>query len=137
MWGSGVNFLKVAFALGYSKELAKYKISSPHTYVGIYEVMEETEVTRLNLFDTQALSEVQNLAKELDVGAILLEVVLGPFRVYFFSPAFLTTLKKVCSDLGILVVCNEVLEGDILANSLLMNITKTFSQISSNSGRVL
>jgi 4-aminobutyrate aminotransferase-like enzyme len=56
-------------------------------------------------------SEIKQICGANPVGAILVEPVQGRGGIRIPPPGFLRFLRRLCSDIGILLVCDEILTG--------------------------
>lgn len=59
----------------------------------------------------QDIQNIHNLIKDSNIGAILLEPILGNGGIISIAESLLIELRKICDDLNILLICDETTTG--------------------------
>ncbi|MFZ4715241.1 MAG: aminotransferase class III-fold pyridoxal phosphate-dependent enzyme [Bacteriovoracaceae bacterium] len=88
-----------------------YNIQSPHT--AHFEPTDAMEISRLEELEKKSLNEIREKfeSSEHPIGGILLEPILGARGVLFYRTEFLLELRKLCDELEIPILADEVLTG--------------------------
>lgn len=89
----------------------KLTIESPITYEP--DPKDPAEIARLKPLEDRALQQIEEKYKNGDVaiGALLFEPILGSAGVWFYRTEFLIRLRKLCDQLKLPIVADEILTG--------------------------
>jgi len=87
------------------------RVTSPDTTV--FNPSDPGEVAKLKVLEDQALQEIELkvASRDLRVGGLLIESVLGAGGVRFYRPEFLLRVRRLCDRLQIPIFADEVLTG--------------------------
>lgn len=99
---SGMGFLDE------DKLLNDFRIPAPITKKWNCTKLDE----KLDKKEEKALDKIKTMNEKYNnIGGLLIEPIVGPYGVYFYRNSFMLKLRKLCDELGIPIIADEILTG--------------------------